>query len=49
MQREKEKKTEEIAENDEANWEQDQKKRSYYYDDSQGYEIYNPDEEDEDE
>ncbi len=25
-------------------WEEDQKEKSYYYDDSYGYEIYNPDE-----
>lgn len=24
-------------------WSEDQKKRSYYYDDACGYEIYNPD------
>lgn len=29
-------------------WGADQKQKSYYYDDSYGYEIYNPDEEDED-
>ena len=46
MQEEKESK--EITETDESNWETDQKKRGYYYDDSHGYEIYNPDEEDED-
>jgi hypothetical protein len=28
-------------------WSADQKQRSYYYDDDYGYEIYNPDEEDE--
>lgn len=32
-----------------GNWCEDQKKKSYYYDDSYGYEIYNPDEEDDDE
>jgi len=31
-----------------GNWSEDQKEKSYYYDDSYGYEIYNPDE-DEDE
>ncbi len=31
-----------------GNWSEDQKENSYYYDDSHGYEIYNPDE-DEDE
>ncbi len=29
-------------------WGTDQKEKSYYYDDSYGYEIYNPEEEDED-
>jgi len=29
-------------------WSADQQEKSYYYDDSYGYEIYNPDEEDED-
>ena len=29
-------------------WGADQKEKSYYYDDSYGYEIYNPDNEDED-
>ncbi len=34
-------------ENDEqGNWSEDQKKKSYYYDDSYGYEVYNPDEDD---
>lgn len=28
-----------------ANWSEDQKEKSYYYDDSYGYEVYNPDEE----
>lgn len=41
-----------IAENAEANekgnWSEDQKEKSYYYDDAYGYEIYNPDEDDED-
>lgn len=36
--------------NDKAGtWGEDQKEKSYYYDDSYGYEIYNPDKEDEDE
>ncbi len=30
----------------EGNWNQNQREKSYYYDDSYGYEIYNPDEED---
>lgn len=29
-------------------WERDQREKSYYYDDSHGYEIYNPDTDDED-
>lgn len=29
-----------------GDWSHDQKKRSYYYDDGHGYEIYNPDEDD---
>ncbi len=33
---------------DDGNWSEDQREKSYYYDDSYGYEIYNPDE-DEDE
>ena len=28
-------------------WSRDQQEKSYYYDDAYGYEIYNPDEEDE--
>ncbi len=32
---------------DESAWSSDQEKRSYYYDDACGYEIYQPDEEDE--
>jgi hypothetical protein len=30
-------------------WEEDQREKSYYYDDAHGYEIYNPDEDEEDE
>lgn len=30
---------------DEASWGEDQKKHDYYYDDSHGYEVYVPDEE----
>ena len=42
---------EEEIENDqgESNWARDQQKHDYYYDDSHGYKIYNPDEDDEDE
>ena len=35
------------VEKDVLSW--DQKEKSYYYDDSHGYEIYNPDEDEEDE
>ncbi len=31
---------------DEDSWSQAQRERSYYYDDAHGYEIYNPDEDD---
>ncbi|MDQ3324006.1 MAG: hypothetical protein M3525_16450 [Acidobacteriota bacterium] len=34
---------------DADSWSQEQRERSYYYDDAHGYEIYNPDEDDEDE
>ena len=30
----------------EGTWEQDQKERGYYYDDSHGYEDYDPEEDD---
>ncbi len=30
-----------------GNWSEDQQEKSYYYDDSYGYEVYDPDEEDE--
>ncbi len=30
-------------------WSEDQRERGYYYDDAHGYEIYQPDEEDEEE
>jgi len=32
-----------------GNWSKDQREKSYYYDDAYGYEIYNPDEDDENE
>ena len=32
----------------EDSWEVDQKKHDYYYDDSHGYETYNPDEDQKD-
>ena len=31
----------------EGNWSEDQKEKSYYYNDAYGYEIYNPEEDDE--
>lgn len=34
---------------DESAWAHDQQKLDYYYDDSHGYEIYDPDEDDENE
>ena len=40
--------TEQAADPDDSTWEQDQKERGYYYDDSHGYEIYK-DQEDEEE
>ncbi|MDQ3180436.1 MAG: hypothetical protein M3Q33_07945 [Acidobacteriota bacterium] len=40
----------EIEENcqidDKFAWSKDQQEKSYYYDDSHGYKVYNPDEED---
>jgi hypothetical protein len=45
----KEKTPPEKCENeDDDNWSRDQREKSYYYDDSYGYEIYNPDEDDDD-
>lgn len=35
------------ATGDESAWSSDQEKRGYYYDDACGYEIYQPDEENE--
>lgn len=32
-----------------SNWAEDQQRRNYYYDDAHGYEIYNPEIEDDDE
>ena len=49
MNEEQPRREESDAPEDEATWAQDQQKRSYYYDDAHGYEIYNPDEDDEDE
>lgn len=33
------------SESENAAWSEDQKEKSYYYDDAYGYEIYKPDEE----
>jgi hypothetical protein len=42
------KETEETPETgDKSSWSADQKEKSYYYDDDCGYEVYNPDEDDE--
>ena len=44
---EEEKKNAEIRETEKkGDWSEDQKEKSYYYDDAYGYEIYNPDEDD---
>lgn len=34
-------------ENEPGAWSRDQREKSYYYDDAHGYEIYNPDEDEE--
>lgn len=34
---------------DEGAWSRDQREKGYYYDDNHGYEIYNPDEDEEEE
>lgn len=48
---EKSKEKKEIEENcetdDKSAWSKDQQEKSYYYDDSHGYEVYNPDDDDE--
>jgi hypothetical protein len=46
-QKETEKTLAETEEIDELAWSCDQQKRSYYYDDAHGYEIYKPDEDEE--
>ena len=47
---EKKKAEKEIEENcetdDKAAWSKEQQEKSYYYDDSHGYKVYNPDEDD---
>ena len=35
------------SEEESGNWSDDQREKSYYYDDAHGYEIYNPEEDDE--
>jgi hypothetical protein len=40
---------EQLENNATDTWETDQREKSYYYDDSYGYEIYNPDDEEDDE
>ncbi len=42
----KEEKQGECETGDKDSWSRDQREKSYYYDDSYGYEIYNPDEDD---
>lgn len=45
---EKEKTSPENCENrSEDNWSKDQREKSYYYDDSYGYEVYDPNKDDE--
>ena len=34
---------------EESSWSKDQQEKSYYYDDSHGYEVYDPEKEDDDE
>jgi hypothetical protein len=34
---------------DKASWSEDQKKREYYYDDAHGYEVYEPEEDENEE
>lgn len=46
---ESEDKTENPQNEDESSWGRDQREKSYYYDDSHGYEIYEPAEDEKDE
>ncbi len=47
-ERETEKSPEDKCEtNEKSSWSRDQREKGYYYDDAHGYEIYNPDEDDE--
>lgn len=43
---EKAKKSSAEKKDEPENWSDDQRERSYYYDDAHGYEIYNADEDD---
>ena len=38
---------EKCVDDEQSSWSDDQKNRSYYYDDASGYEIYLPEDEDE--
>ena len=40
---------EESANNEKGNWSEDQQEKSYYYDDAYGYEVYHPDENEDEE
>lgn len=44
-----EKSAENCESDEKGNWSEDQKEKSYYYDDAYGYEVYNPDDEEEEE
>lgn len=46
---EKEKRSPSEKSEDESNWSRDIEEREYYYDDSTGYEVYDPDREEEEE
>jgi hypothetical protein len=48
-QKQKEKEIEKtLPEQDEDLWSSDQQERGYYYDDAHGYEVYTPDEDEDD-
>ena len=40
---------EKSANSEKGNWSEDQQEKSYYYDDAYGYEVYNPDENEDEE
>jgi hypothetical protein len=46
---EKENKAEKPETGDKSSWSEAQREKSYYYDDGCGYEVYNPDAEEDDE